>query len=112
MEAEGTDGARTVVTPDYVTDCVFDSAQPTEPLCIVGKKGTSHAAMFSFTKDGFQDSPLVVFPAGHTDSIRSCAKDGSNASMLTGGEDGTVCLWSYERRVSEMDNDDDDSMDL
>ena len=57
------------------------------------------------------------FPAGHTDSIRSCAMESSKASLLTGGEDGTICLWCYERRTSdnleseEDEEDGDDSME-
>ena len=53
----GDDGAPTVVAPDYVADCVFDSAHPTEPLCIVGTKGTSNAAMFRVKKG----KPLLTF---------------------------------------------------
>jgi len=96
----------TSVVPDYVTDCLFDPARPDEPLCIVGLKGTCSAALVKVGKDGFGESPLACFPSVHTDTIRSCALESSQSSLLTGGEDGRICLWNYETKT-RVDGGDD-----
>merc|ERR1711872_498883 len=100
--------------PDYVADCLFDPNAPSKPLCIVGRKGTGGAALLEIGKGGFESSPLASFPVVHTDSIRSCAA--AEASLITGGEDGRICLWNCERLTTfdgdeDGDNDDNDGGD-
>jgi len=75
---------------DYVTDCFFDPLG-NHILCVGGVKGSGDAAILCASKDSFHF--LAPFPSIHTDSVRSCAVDWRRRQLITGGEDGRICLW-------------------
>jgi len=45
----------------------------------------------------------VLHQDGHTDIVRGCYIDLKNGSLVSGGEDGMICLWSVEK--NHMGND-------
>jgi WD40 repeat protein len=72
---------------DYFVDCC--SSISDSPLLVAGRY-TGEGGLYSVEPEGVEC--LATFQ-GHTDVIRTCVLNSKLGRLVTGGEDGCICLW-------------------
>eukprot|EP00744_Colponema_vietnamica_P027314 GILI01040911.1.p1 GENE.GILI01040911.1~~GILI01040911.1.p1 ORF type:complete len:132 (+),score=23.58 GILI01040911.1:42-398(+) len=75
---------------DYLVKCHYD--QSTQRLYLSAGSFGGDVVLFHVNVGEIQ--PVGLLRGGHVDQIRSCYWDTANQTLLTGGEDSRICLWT------------------
>ncbi|OMH83435.1 WD repeat-containing protein 89 [Zancudomyces culisetae] len=79
-------------TVDYSIDCLFDSSMTRLFLCVGDFEGRAH--FLNVGVSGYEK--VLSLEGGHNDIVRCIDCDFINYKVITGGEDGKICLWSTQ----------------
>jgi hypothetical protein len=80
------------VPMDYVIDCQYD--QPTNSLFLLTGTYSGNMNILSVERTGI--TPVFELHGGHSSIIRCFDWNVSAKSIVTGGEDGRLCLWAIK----------------
>ncbi|KAJ3107208.1 WD repeat-containing protein 89 [Phlyctochytrium planicorne] len=74
---------------DYIIRCVYDESE--QRLFAFSGDRSGNLCIHNVGMDGFE--PIHALSAGHTDIIRDIVWNRQNNYLVSGGEDGMLCLW-------------------
>lgn len=75
---------------EYLIDC-FQSTGESNPVLVAG----THSGKLHFLSvEGSKLSHMLALDGGHTDDIRCLTWDQQTGTLITGGDDAMVCLWT------------------
>ena len=75
---------------DYLVDC-FDCGHVCDRVCVLAGSNTGQGHLMSVQGNALQYEQSLC--GGHNDVIRSMVWCAGSATLITGGEDATLCSW-------------------
>ncbi|BFZ19466.1 hypothetical protein BsWGS_22504 [Bradybaena similaris] len=98
-------GASEGASVDYIIDCIPEVTASTDrssAVLLVGSHGGSLQLLLCSDRSA-DTRTLASLNGGHTATVRCSKWDAKTQSLLTGGEDSLVCLWSTGPSVQFSD---------
>ncbi|XP_066290396.1 WD repeat-containing protein 89-like isoform X2 [Branchiostoma lanceolatum] len=93
VATETDDGTKksSALGPDYLVDCYWDAQQ--QKLLLAGGLHSGRLNVYKVKRKKKTLKPLYSLGDGHLSTIRCLHWQDKTQSLVTGGEDGLLCLW-------------------
>ncbi|XP_077863746.1 WD repeat-containing protein 89-like [Saccoglossus kowalevskii] len=83
---------------EYLVDCFYNSSLKT--LVVLGGTHSGNLRLLTVGKEVLH--PVNTLNGGHGSTVRCLQWDNSTESLITGGEDGMLSLWTKEGKIEEL----------